>query len=908
MLDSIRRSVCTGRFAMIAGLNIACALALVLPIAIPAFERVASAQGLLKAMQGKAELPEPKLASGVTALLESPYLTEAEAASLRVRHGAWDEADLASAPLRAKAALIRGALLDPSLDSPETDPLDRAEALILRGDPAAALRVLDESKSSDSWHARRLRAQALIAQGSEPAAIAIIDAVPPPVLDEATLALTRAQEAVEQARVSLLRLRLGTPTNRTQVAAAYQAILTILGDARTRLDPMSPTAPLVEAELLFAHNAYSEGSQALEGVFTLNPKSARAYRLAGEAAVMGLDRARAEAIAAKLDSLASPFPSIDAAIVRSGIRIRMGDAQGAIDAVAPALAAYPESRELLAANVGALARSFDTQGTSAALAALESRAPNSAEGYLAAGSALSDARQYDESIAYLQEATKRAPAWAEPWVELGLTLTQAGRDSEALDTLAHAVVLDPFNKRADNSLTLMKEIATYASYESTHFIVRCKPGVDEILAAEMLPVLERIHARVTGSAKGGIDHVPIGKTVVELYPNHRWFAVRIVGMPGVHTIAAATGPLIALEAPRLGPGHLVGPYDWARVVQHEFVHTVTLSRTKNRLPHWFTEASAVYLEDAPRDWSTIKLLAQTYEQDALFNLDTINLGFVRPEKPTDRSLAYAQGHWMYEFMIERFGNRAPLELMDRYAAGATEDAAFNDILKTSRDAFLADFKVWAGEQLILWGMKQPQGVPTITSLIESQYGSQGPPNSGPTRDAINSWLETYPAHPDVLKLAIELDLTDRKEVVDESMVPLLERYAAARPFDLMPHRLLAKVYLATRDPARAIPHLEYLDAREQSSTAYAEELSKQYANQTYWSRALSKSERATQISPYDARVREFAATQAIRANDLAIAERHIRALIALEPDQPIHAKRLEAILAKQAKSVVSPTQ
>jgi predicted Zn-dependent protease len=65
-------------------------------------------------------------------------------------------------------------------------------------------------------------------------------------------------------------------------------------------------------------------------------------------------------------------------------------------------------------------------------------------------------------------------------------------------------------------------------------------------------------------------------------------------------------------------------------------------------------------------------------------------------------------------------------------------------------------------------------------------------------------------------------------------------------------------------------------------------------------RALAKSARATQIAPYDASYREMAAGIAIRAKDFTKAERHIRAMIALEPDRPIHQQRLEALL-KMAK-------
>jgi tetratricopeptide (TPR) repeat protein len=875
----------------------------------------AFAQGILRPpgaeQANPPAIPTPELAPGVVALLETPYLTEAEAAALRIRHGAWDDADLASPRLAAKAALIRGAYLDPSLDSPDADALDRAEALSRRGEPQAALTLLEPQP--DSWRLRRIKVESLLDLGRAQDAIATIDAAAP-TLPESTTSIDRADEAAEQARCRIIRLRIGEPLERAATNTAYQSILALLADARNRLDPMSPIVPMVEGELLVAHDAYEEGSAALESVFTLNPRSARAYAQAGQAAVAGMDRPRAEAIADRLDLLAAPSLSIDAAILRAGIRVRMGDAQGAIDATAPALAIYPTSRELLAAHAAALARSFDFTKVDEVLARLEELAPTSPDGALAVGAAMSDARQYDEAITYLQRAVERAPAWAHPAVELGLTLTQAGRDDEARKVLERAVNLDPFNKRADNSLLLQRELTTYATHESAHFIVRCKPGVDETLAREMLPVLERIHARVTGSAKGGIDHVPSHKTVVELHPNHRWFAVRVVGMPGVHTIAAATGPLIAMEAPRLGPGHLVGPYDWARVVQHEYVHTVTLSRTKNRLPHWFTEASAVYLEDAPRDWTTVQLLTQAYETGELFDLDTINLGFVRPRKPTDRSLAYAQGHWMYEFMIERFGDRAPLDLMDLYATGATETAAFESILKTSREQFLADFKLWAATQLQAWGMRPresaagegPEGEaqPTLEALFTQEFGEDGPPRSGPPQDAVDRWLESYPNHPDVLKLAISLATPRSGDIVSAAnespkLVDLLERYAVARPVDPLPHRLLAKIRLASTDPTAAIPHLEYLDAREQSTTAYAEELARQYAAQQDWTKALRKSERATQISPYETRVREFAATIALRAGDLDVAERHIRALIALEPAQSVHQRRLEAILARK---------
>jgi hypothetical protein len=49
------------------------------------------------------------------------------------------------------------------------------------------------------------------------------------------------------------------------------------------------------------------------------------------------------------------------------------------------------------------------------------------------------------------------------------------------------------------------------------------------------------------------------------------------------------------------------------------------------------------------------------------------------------------------------------------------------------------------------------------------------------------------------------------------------------------------------------------------------------------------------IAPYDAGVREWAATVAIKRRDFDAAEWQIRALMRLEPDRPVHGQRLEAL-------------
>ncbi len=68
---------------------------------------------------------------------------------------------------------------------------------------------------------------------------------------------------------------------------------------------------------------------------------------------------------------------------------------------------------------------------------------------------------------------------------------------------------------------------------------------------------------------------------------------------------------------------------------------------------------------------------------------------------------------MYEYLVERFGARAPLDLMDRYAKGVREEAAFAEVCGLSREQFMNDFKPWAKAQLMTWGMMLDDALPSL---------------------------------------------------------------------------------------------------------------------------------------------------------------------------------------------------
>ena len=847
----------------------------------------------------------PEVSPSVLQALEASYLTEEEAKDLRVFHGLWREGDLDTPERRARAALAVGAWDHAWLLDDGAPLLDRAEAMVRRGELEESLAALE---GEASLRGLRIKAEALELLGRMADADAVLDVVVQRLTRER---VESAADLTEGVRALIARARLRGPGRQGAAAGDYEALAALIARARDEIDRLYWPAYLAEAALLLDKDNTAQGVQAIAQVLSMCPAASEAYALLGTAAVGAFEFERAEAAAAFLDEqhervdperALGNSPAGTMVLVRA--RLRQGDPDEAARLLQPLLERFPRMREGLALSAAIAAGFFEFDLARDRCAALEAISPGSPLAWFEAGERLRDDRQYEQAAEFLGRAIERQPNWARAWIALGLLETQSGRDAAAQDALRRAVALDPFNDRARNSLRLIDELLTYERIETEHFVIRFEDGIDRALALDMPEVLEAIHRRVAGSEPGGIDAEPAQKTTIELMPDHEWFSVRITGMPGIHTIAASTGPVVAMEAPRVGAGHSLGVYDWPRVMQHEYTHTVSLARTNNRIPHWFTEAAAVYLEDAPRDFARWRLLDAATSAGELFDLSEIDVMFVRPRRPSDRALAYAQSHWMYEFIIERWGAQAPLDLMDLFAAGATLGPAFGQVLGVaSLEEFQEQFGVWARAQLAAAGMTPRDGQPTLRELLERDAPPGAAPEAlaPPSEEQLRSWLEEFPGHPIVLRELFGIALDAGRGEATEQTLPLLRAYAQACPVDDGPHRALARYFLRT--PGRegeAIPHLEFLDAREQSSPVLAAELARLYTARREFEPAAAKAERATRISPYDADLRELASRIALVREDLATAERHIHALVILEPDRDVHAARLARVREMRA--------
>jgi Tfp pilus assembly protein PilF len=320
------------------------------------------------------------------------------------------------------------------------------------------------------------------------------------------------------------------------------------------------------------------------------------------------------------------------------------------------------------------------------IAQVHARNAHAGDFYLAAGDALDKLRGYPAAGRFYQQAIERMPQLVAPYGQLGLIQMRLADESAAEKTLKQAFEIDPFNVRVSNSLKVLEVLSGYATIETEHFVIKFDRAQDEVLARAAAKFLED---EVYPALSKQLGYEPQGKSLFEFFSRakntdgHGWFSARMIGLPYVGTVAACAGKVVAMQS----PGDAQAPFNWARVLRHEFVHVVNLQQTNFGVPHWFTEALAVYNEELPRPESWKRLLSEALKSESLFSLDTINGGFVRPKSTSAWNLAYCQAELYAEYMLDRFGDGALAKMLTAYADNLTTAAAIERSFGVKQDEF-----------------------------------------------------------------------------------------------------------------------------------------------------------------------------------------------------------------------------
>ncbi|QDT37435.1 tetratricopeptide repeat protein [Stratiformator vulcanicus] len=466
--------------------------------------------------------------------------------------------------------------------------------------------------------------------------------------------------------------------------------------------------------LLEKYNS-AEAVEELTAALKMNPKAVPALLSLAEAQLISLNFKGCEALLDQVEAIDAE--NAQALCIRADVRLFEGDRAKALALVEQAVDRRPKDQSVLGRlaalrllnadlqqsdqttlvdvwtsflnGIGPENRLKTPDGVSPAAARVVKqvvrRNPRAGLFFETLGGTFEIQKQYLLARPAYQTAVRVMPEHAPAKNALGQLQMRIGDVASAGGTLDEAFQSDPFNVRVSNLRKVVKVVEQLETLETDHFILRFDPDHDALLAEMLGEYLETIYPRLV--RQFGFE--PTEKTPFEIYSStygvsgSSWFSARMVGLPGIDTVGASTGHIIAITS----PNDLSKKFNWAQVALHEFVHVINLQQTDFRIPHWYTEALAVWSEGFARPDSWNELLIERWNDGDYRNLNNLNEGFLRPKSSDDRQFAYCQAELYAEYIAERFGEQHLIDLIEAYRIGLLNAAAVEKVFGITLDDF-----------------------------------------------------------------------------------------------------------------------------------------------------------------------------------------------------------------------------
>ena len=501
------------------------------------------------------------------------------------------------------------------------------------------------------------------------------------------------------------------------LANQFKFILNEVYSDAIKLEPDMWAAEYHSGRMLLEKYNRPEAVEAFDKAIKINPNAAEPYVGKGLAAMQRYEFKEAEEFA---ELALKRNPKLAEALhLKSDVAFRGGDFPATEKTLLTAKAINPRDTVAL----GKLAACYLVQKKVAEFDAIvkqaESYDAKPGVFYFELAEYLEDRKLYAKAEEFFRKATELRPKLAGPRTSLGMLQLRMGQEAEGRKILDQAFKADPFNVRVSNMRKVMDHIDKYAIIKTAHYDVKYDPKTDKILAAFVAEYLEEIHIEL----KTQFDYEPTGRIPVELFSRKDMFAGRTIGLPDLHTIGACTGRVIVMASP-----HAVGvpkPFNWGRVMRHELVHIFNLTQTDFQCPHWLTEGLAVRNENMERPFPWMETLRERFDDDTLFNLDTVLMGFVRPRSPSEWGLAYCQSQIYVEYAVKTHGEKAIAKLLDSYRQGHDTAKAIQVACGVSKTDFEKGYRSYVEQLLKPYRSgvekKKPDEKPlTYDELIEAQ--------------------------------------------------------------------------------------------------------------------------------------------------------------------------------------------
>ena len=525
-------------------------------------------------------------------------------------------------------------------------------------------------------------------------------------------------------------------------------------------------------------------------------------------ALVGLARAFAdddpEAAKKALDAAVSIAPNHPLVLETQAQRgLDEEDVAGAEAALDKLAQARPNSIEEAGLRVAVAYQKLGLTGVEPAVERLRAINPNSALGYRQAGLEAARDYRFDEAVAFAQRAV--AVDAGDPFAqfELGLYLMRTGDEVKARTALDTSWELDKSARVTKNLLDLLDRLEKFKMVRSGPFIFKFSPEEAEVLQVYAVPLADQAYKEMVTR----YGFTPQGPILVEVFPVHDDFAVRTLGLPGLEgALGACFGRVVTMDSPR---AHREKDFSWQATLWHELAHVFTLQLSQYRVPRWLTEGISTYEEHRRRAaWGRELTLefAHLLGKGKTFGVKKLPDAFKHPET---LSLAYFEASLVVEHLVALNGDAGLRTLLQAYAAGATDEQAFEKAFGKSVDIVDASF----------------------AAFINERYGNlrnaMGDPPSQVARDNMPALRQRAAAAPNNFISQLELGRALLRNGDAAGARPVLEKAAQLAPPATgadSPKMLLAKIAVDQGDVTRARRELRELLVTDHTNIAAARQL------------------------------------------------------------------------------------
>jgi tetratricopeptide (TPR) repeat protein len=560
---------------------------------------------------------------------------------------------------------------------------------------------------AEAWQARAALAEVYAATGRYSEALAEFERVskeaqgPARLLSELRrgelLKLTGQEDAARQLFQAFVRYyNANSPQTAEELTLIARAIthLEKYKDANDLyLDAIKADASFIEAhlgggELFTSKYNYEEAAEFFRDALQINPNSARAHL--GVAANKQIERGE-EMMAALGRALEINPNYVEALVLHATTEIEAERFDKASTDLDRALKVNPNSLEARALRAALCYRQDRTAEQETEIKAVLAINPRYGELYETLSHFATTTRRYAQAVEFSRRAIELNPRLWQSHLSLGIALMRVGQIAEGREAIEVAFKGDPFNVWAKNTLDLLDSMREYRETTRGAFVIKAAAKESDALVVYTGELLEEAGAKLSAKYR----FTPRAPIMVEIFPNHEDFAVRALGLPGLGALGVCFGQVVALDSPSARPA---GQFNWGSTLWHEYTHVVTLQMTDYRIPRWFSEGLSVYEERRGRagwgdDWTPVHLKALA--DGRWFKIADLDAGFLRPRTPDQVPLAYFQASQVCEFIVDRYGFDAILEMLRRYREKGKTSDILQQVLKLSE----ADFDRAFGEYI-----------------------------------------------------------------------------------------------------------------------------------------------------------------------------------------------------------------